>query len=56
MGEIIYMVEVESTHDDWWVVGIFDNSDAAVKMFTQRKGKKDNVHILKCEVIMEYQR
>ena len=58
MGEIFYMIEVENTlaKDDWWVVGIFDASDQAVTVFTQRKGKKDSVRMVKCEVIMESRR
>lgn len=54
-ADIFYMIEIpDASHEVWWVVGIFDNSDTAVKVFTQRKGKKDNVRLVKCEVIMEY--
>lgn len=54
-GEKFYMVETpDPAKDYWWVVGIFDTSDEAVKAFTIRKGKKDNVRIVECTVIMEY--
>lgn len=58
MGEIFYMIEVENTiqKDDWWVVGIFDTSDSAVKVFTDRKGKKDSVRMVECKVTMEYRK
>jgi hypothetical protein len=56
-AEQFYLIEIpDAAHESWWVVGIFDSSEIAVQAFTQRKGRKDSVRLVKCEVIMEYQR